>query len=68
MEQKTEVPGFYKAGEGIVINKDNDALLAYKKRKQKERRIEEVREEVNALKSDVSEIKEMMKQLLVARG
>lgn len=68
MEQKTEVPGFYKAGEGIVINKDNDALAAYKKRKQKERRIEEVREEVNALKSDVSEIKEMMKQLLVARG
>ena len=68
MEQKTEVPGFYKAGEGIVINKDNEALAAYKKRKQKERRIEEVREEVNALKSDVSEIKEMMKQLLVARG
>ena len=68
MEQKTEVPGFYKAGEGIVINKDNEALAAYKKRKQKERRIEEVREEVNALKSDVSEIKEMMRQLLVARG
>lgn len=68
MEQKTEVPGFYKAGEGIVINKDNDALLAYKKRKQKERRIEEVREEVNALKSDISEIKEMMKQLLIAKG
>lgn len=68
MEQKTEIPGFYKAGEGIIINKDNGALAAYKKRKQKERRIEEVREEVNALKSDVSEIKEMMKQLLVTRG
>lgn len=68
MEQKTEIPGFYKAGEGIIINKDNEALTAYKKRKQKERRIEEVREEVNALKSDISEIKEMMKQLLLSKG
>ena len=61
---KTEKPGIMKVRDGILINTDNDALLAYKKRKQKERRIEEVRDEINALKSDVTEIKQMLKELV----
>jgi hypothetical protein len=64
MEQKTEVPGIYKAGEGVLINKDNMALQAYKNRKNRERRLIKVEEDLNGLKSDISEIKELMKGLL----
>ena len=34
MDQKTEVPGFYKTDSNYLINKDNEALFAYKKKKQ----------------------------------
>lgn len=68
MEYKTDIPGYYKLNESVVINKDDAALAAYKKRKQKERKIDEVQNEVMALKTDVSEIKEMLKQILVAKG
>lgn len=68
MEYKTDIPGYYKLNESVVINKDDAALAAYKKRKQKERKIDEVQNEVIELKNDVSEIKEMLKQILVAKG
>ena len=29
---KTEAPGFYKSHDGVLINKDNDSLDAYKKK------------------------------------
>lgn len=63
----TVVPGIYKVCEGILINKDNEGLQAYKKRKQKDLKIDKLDEEVRALKSDISEIKEMMKELLQKR-
>lgn len=55
--KKTEIPGIYKVSEGVLINKDNEALKAYKLRKQKEARIDK-------LEDDVSEIKAMLKELL----
>lgn len=61
--QKTEVPGFYKARDGILINKDNEALVAYKKRKIKEHRLDTIFDEMDTLKNDISEIKELLKGL-----
>jgi len=62
-DQKTEVPGLYKVSEGVLINKDNDALKAYKKRKAKERKIEALEEDVQSMKNDLQEIKELLRGL-----
>lgn len=62
--EKTDVPGLYRAGKGVLINKDNEALAAYKKRKQKERLVDEMKEDIDTLKSDIQEIKELLKKAL----
>jgi hypothetical protein len=64
MAKKTAIPGIYKVTEGILINKDNDALRAYKARKKKDRQIEEVQNEVNELRKDISDIKGLLFELL----
>lgn len=64
MERKTEVPGIYKAEEGVLINKDNLALQAYKNRKNRERRLYKVEEDLTSLKTDISELKDLMKGFL----
>lgn len=64
MEQKTDVPGFYKVDESLIINKDNDSLQAYKKRKLKESRVNKMHYELKDLKNDIKEIKELLKGLI----
>lgn len=64
MAKKTAIPGIYKVSEGILINKDNDALRAYKARKNKDRQIEQVQAEVTELKKDISDIKGLLFELL----
>lgn len=67
MEKKTEVDGIYKVRDGILINKDNDALKAYKNRKLRENSINEIgniKNEVSSLKSDITEIKELLRSLI----
>lgn len=63
MEQKTEVQGIYKVTDGILINKDTDALKLYKNKKQRERRIDEIQEDVMSLKDDIQEIKQLLRGL-----
>jgi hypothetical protein len=57
MAQKTEIPGIYKDGEGVLINKDNDALKAYKARKSRDRKLDD-------LELEMTEIKELLLKLL----
>lgn len=64
MEQKTAIPGFYKVDESLVINKDNDGLKAYKKRKLKETRVNKMQYELSDLKNDIKEIKELLRGLV----
>ena len=61
---KTEIPGIYKPHDGILINKDNDSLMAYKRRKIKEQRLDNIIEEMDTLKNDISEIKALLKGLV----
>ena len=63
-DAKTDVPGIYKSPEGFLINKDNNALSAYKARKARDRELDKMKEEVSSLKDDISEIKEMLKKVL----
>lgn len=57
---RTERTGVYKVGKGLLINKDSDALKAYKTRKRKMNEVTELREELNSLKDDIREIKQLL--------
>ena len=63
MEYKTEVNGIYKVGEGVLINKYNDCLKAYKARKEKEEKIKELEKDLKSIKSDMEMIKELLRGL-----
>lgn len=60
---KTEVPGIYKVREGVLINTDNNSLNAYKNRKKREKRIDEMQEDIQSLKGDLQEIKDLLRGL-----
>lgn len=67
MAQKTEVSGIYKVCDGVLINKDNEALQAYKRKKARELNINEIsniKEDVMSLKSDIEEIKNLLRALV----
>lgn len=63
-DSKTEIPGVYKTPEGFLINKDNNALAAYKTSRNKMREMQNLHEEVKSLRDDMSEIKELLKGLV----
>jgi|688.fasta_scaffold02023_28 hypothetical protein len=62
-DKRTDRPGIYRTAEGFLINKDNDALAAYKKRKRKEQAVDKIQEQINELKTDINEIKDLLKGL-----
>ena len=66
MSQKTEVSGIYKVREGVLINKDNEALQAYKRKKIRENNIKDIenlKEDMVSLKSDIQEIKDLLRKI-----
>jgi predicted nuclease with TOPRIM domain len=70
--QKTTVPGLYRNPESnALVNTDTNALQAYKLKKQKYKEmehikssVEENRDKINKMETDLSEIKQMLRQLL----
>jgi hypothetical protein len=64
MDKKTEIQGIYKTPEGALINKDNDALLAYRIKRQKDSKIEMIESDISSLKNDMQEIKELLRGLV----
>lgn len=63
-EAKTDVPGIYRSPEGFLINKDNNALAAYKVKKARDRELDALKEDVSSMKDDMREIKELLKGLV----
>ena len=57
---RTERSGIYKVGKGTLINRDMDALKAYKTRKMKMNEIGVIKDELNQLKNDILEIKQLL--------
>jgi hypothetical protein len=47
-----------------ILNTNVDALLAYKKRRQKEREISESLTDINTMKQDINELKTLMQRIL----
>lgn len=61
---KTDMPGIYKQNEGVLINKDNEALRAYKHRKLQSKKMQTFEEDLQTLKGDMAEIKELLRGLV----
>ena len=69
--KKTEIPGVYKVAEGILVNRDTEALDKYKKRRalkirtqQQINTLEEKVSKIDKLESDLEEIKSLLKKLV----
>lgn len=62
--QKTKYEGIYKQRDGVLINMDNEALKAYKAKKDKDRRSITTEKKVEMLENDIREIKEMLMKAL----
>jgi hypothetical protein len=63
-ERPTDVPGIFKTSEGVLINKDNDAFKAYKIRRSKEAKFNIIESDMEQIKTDMHEIKELLRGLL----
>lgn len=63
-DTKTDVYGYYKTPTGAVISKDHESLSAYKQKKAKSIQLNTMKEDIDQLKNDISEIKEMLKGLV----
>lgn len=63
-DTKTDVAGYYKTSTGAVVSKDGDSLIAYKKQKAKLEQINSMRNDIDQLKNDMSEIKSLLKALI----
>ena len=63
-DAKTDLPGVYRTSEGFLINKDNNALAAYKAKRQREKELDVLKDDVSSLKDDLQEIKELLKGLV----
>lgn len=66
--QKTNIPGIYKVTEGILINKDNEALSRYKRKKEtlrkNDERLDNIDNRVTSLSKDLEEIKTLLRNLM----
>lgn len=60
---KTEVPGIYKVREGVLINTDNKSLNAYKNKKKREMMIDDMCDDMQTMKQELQEIKDILKGL-----
>jgi hypothetical protein len=60
MDIKTDVQGIYRTEQGYLINKDNEALQNYKANKARMRKMNDVSSDVEQLKRDMAEIKELL--------
>lgn len=61
---KTDIPGIYKVEEGILINRDMNALQQYKKRKRLTRNNLNIEEKVKNLESQLEEMKTLLQKLV----
>lgn len=63
-DTKTDASGYYKTPTGAVISKDMDSLKAYKVNKAKSVQLNTMKDDIEHLKNDISEIKELLKGLV----
>lgn len=55
---------FKQVYDGVFINTDMEGLAQYKIKKKQARRVDEISDDINSLKSELTEIKEALKFLI----
>ena len=55
-------------GNQAILNTDNAALEAYRRKRNKQKEIDEVISDINNMKSDIDQIKSLMQRLLEKIG
>lgn len=68
MLKETTISGIFRDDSGALINKNNDALLSYKMKKENSRRLQMMENQVTELKSDMNEIKNLLIKLTTDIG
>jgi len=64
-EIKTEIGNLVRdTTNGALLNKDNDSLNAYKRIKQKNLELEEMKKRVNSIDNEISDIKSLLHTIL----
>ena len=63
-DTKTDAHGYYKTPSGAVVSKDTESLQAYKKNKAKNLQLNSMKKDIDQLKDDITEIKELLKGLV----
>lgn len=61
---KTEYNGMHKIQEGVVLQKDAEALALYKKNKMKARIFDNYVSDIETIKNDLAQIKELLGKLV----
>jgi len=64
MDIKTEVEGIYRTDGGYLINKDNEGLQNYRANKARMAKMNNIVNDVEQLKQDMAEIKDLLKKAL----
>lgn len=64
VDTKTDAHGYYKTPSGAVVSKDKESLEAYKKNKAKNLQLNSMKKDIDQLKNDITEIKELLKGLV----
>ena len=66
---KTEISGIVRdTTNNALLNRDNDALNAYKKIKKKNLELEEMKDKVNNLDKEISDVKSLLHKILEKIG
>lgn len=64
MDKETTVQGLFRTDSGALINKNNDALQSYKKKKEQSKKMQELEQKVDIISDDINDLKKMILQLL----
>lgn len=64
MDKETTVEGLFRTDNGAIINKNNDALLSYKKKKEQSKKMQELEQKVDMINNDINDIKNLILQLI----
>lgn len=58
---------FEKVADGVFINNDPEGLAAFKARKNRNKKVDEMSDDINTLKEELAEIKDALKILIQNR-
>jgi hypothetical protein len=63
MDLKTDLPGVYRHESGALINKNNSALMDYKRKRQDTNKLNSIELRINSLTEEVNRLKKIIENM-----